>query len=452
MTQTSSATLSGVSRALSPLERWYWICDQVSPLNVIAHARLHGRVARESFPLGLGALQQRHPLLCVAIAADPGGANPRFVPAEASPIPLRHVQADSQDAWERELSEHELTVSVDWRQGPLARALVVSAGDCHDLVLTLPHCISDGTTVLSLMRQWIELAAGFDAGTDSPPASLQRQPARPAPEDMFPARARGFTGAARIIAQQIRDQGTAALRRPRRLQASHAVPFTQRRTRWLRSSLSAAQLAALAQACRREQTTVHGALAAAMVSAVADDAGTGSGLFTIGSPIDIRPDLVPPVSGLEAGTYVATVPSVVPWQPGAPLWPMARMISRDLARRRRRGEPMSSVNLLKLAAPKTLASSDRFLRFMDERGPITLCLSNIGRYDFPAEIGRWQVCDAEFIASLSVNGMFVATVNSSHDRLAWNFTYVDQAIPDDRAQRLVSESVAAVVSAAGCAQ
>jgi len=380
MTQTSSTTRSGVDRALSPLERWYWICDQVSPLNVIAHARLHGPATQESLTLGLEALQRRHPLLCVLIATDLGDSSPRFAPAEASPIPLRHVQADSSDdTWEREVREHEINVSVDWRRGPLARALVVSAGDRHDLVLTLPHCISDGTTVLTLMQQWIELAAGFDAGTDSASASPPRQPVRPAPENLLPARARGLQGAARIIAQQLRDQGTVAVRRPHRLQASRPVPFAQRRTRWVRRSLSGSQLSALAEACRRERTTVHGALAAAIVSAVAKDAGTGPGRFTIGSPIDIRPDLEPPVSQLEVGTYVATVPSVVPWQPGAPLWPMARMISRDVARRRRRGEPMSSVNLIRLVAPKSLASSDRFLRFMDEKGPITLSLSNIGR-------------------------------------------------------------------------
>ncbi len=452
MTQTSSATLSSISRALNPLERWYWICDQVSPLNVIAHARLHGPVTQEALTLGLEALQHRHPLLGVAIATDAAGNNPRFMPAAASPIPLRHVRADSGDTWVQEVSEREINVSVDWRRGPLARALVVSGDDQHDVVLTLPHCISDGTTVLTLMQQWMELTAGFDADAGGPPASPPRQPARPAPEYLLPPQARGISGAARVIMQQLRDQGATAVRRPHRLQATRAVPFAQRRTRWLRRSLSGAQLTALAQACRREQTTVHGALAAAIVSAVAADAGTGPGQFTIGSPIDIRPDLVPPVSGLEVGTYVATVPTVVPWQPGQPLWPMARLISRDVARRRQRGEPMSSVSLLRLIAPKTLASSDKFLRFMDEKGPITLSLSNIGRYDFPATIGRWQVSDAEFIASLSVNGMFVATVNSSHDRLAWNFTYVDQAIPDDRASRLADDSVRAVLAAAGCAE
>lgn len=449
MRAAASVPLTGIGRPLSPLERWYWICDQISALNVISRAEVRGRVSFEALRAGLDALQRRHPLLRVAIETDADGANPRYVPRNATPIPL-HQAATPEGGWERRLNDRELNESVDWRTGPLARAIVLSNGPAgqdttrHDLVLVLPHCIADGTTVLTLMRQWIELAAELDSGSGM--ADLTSEPVRPAPENMFPARHRGAVGAAKVAAQLVRDNGAAALRRPRRLQATTSVPFEQRRTRLLHRELSGDELDILAHGCRREGTTVHGVLAAAMVTAVAEDAGDGPQRFTIGSPIDIRPELVPPVSGTELGTYVATVPSVVQHHPGQSLWPMARTISKDLVRRRRRGEPLSSINLLRLAAPKTLATSGRFLRFMDEKGPITLCLSNVGRVDFPDTIGPWQISGAQFIASLSVNALFVATVNSCHGGLAWNFTHVNDAVPDARAQRMADRSVEAVRS------
>jgi hypothetical protein len=455
------AAQTEADRPLSPLERWYWIVDQISPLNVISHARVYGSLSEELLAQALDALQRRHPLLRVTIRADATGRNPRFVPGRGNPIPLRMVtaggtaEAAAGDRWEQELNDHELVTPVDWHKGPLARAVVLSAPaaapgaqDVHDLVLTLPHCIADGTTVLTLLRQWIELAAGIEAGDPGTEgAAIRSERALPAPESLLPADHRGLSGIRRIVAQQFADQGAARKLKPRRMEATRRVPFRERTTRLLHRSLSAEQLADLVEACRREQTTVHGALAAAMVSAVAEDAGAAAGPVMIGSPITFRTALFPPVTETEIGTYVATVPSLVDYRPGASLWPMARTISRDLVRRRQRGEHLTAVATLGLVAPKSVAKSARFLRFMEEKGPITLCISNIGRYDFPGVIGPWQVSSAEFVAGLSVNALYCATVNTSHGRMAWNFTHVDGAVPTDRAERIAAGSLDAVLAA-----
>ncbi|MET8681401.1 condensation domain-containing protein [Streptomyces sp. NPDC004647] len=443
-------------RPLSPLERWYWVCDQISPLNVIAHVRVYGPLPEELLAQALDALQRRHPMLRTAIRADAAGRNPRFVPVSGNPIPL-HVVAvkDAEDRWEQAVDDHELVTSVDWRKGPLARAVALTvsgaepaAQDVHDLVLTLPHCIADGTTVLTLLRQWIELAAEIKAGDLDPDGPVVRpERALPAPESLLPAEHRGLSGARRIVAQQLADQGAARRLKPRRLEPTRRVPFKDRTTRLLHRSLSAEQLADLVAACRREQTTVHGALAAAMVSAAAEDAGGVAGSMMIGSPINFRDDLVPRVTDREIGTYVATVPTVVDYRPGASLWPMARAISRDLVRRRQRGEQLTAIATMGFVAPKSVAKSGRLLRFMEEKGPLTLCLSNIGRYDFPRAIGPWQVSSAEFIAGLSVNALYCATVNTSHGRMAWNFTHVEGAVPADRAERMAAGSLDAVLSA-----
>lgn len=455
------AAQTEAERPLSPLERWYWIVDQISPLNVISHARVHGRLSEELLAQALDALQRRHPMLRTAIRTDSAGRRPRFTAAPGNPIPLRSVtagapgEAAAADRWEREVNDHELVTPVDWSRGPLARAVVISASgaepgeqDVHDLVLTLPHCIADGTTVLTLMRQWIELAAGIETGDLDPDGpAVWSERVLPAPEGMLPPEHRGLPGLRRIVAQQLIDQGAARRLKPRRMEATRRIPFRERTTRLLHRSLSAEQLADLAEACRREQTTVHGALAAAMVSAVAEDAGAGAGPVMIGSPITFRDALVPQVTDREIGTYVATVPTVVDYRPGAPLWPMARTISRDLVRRRQRGEHLTAVATLGLVSPKSVDRSGRFLRFMEEKGPITLCISNVGRYDFPGTAGPWRVSSAEFVAGLSVNALYCATVNTSHGRMAWNFTHVEGAVPADRAERIAAGSVDAVLAA-----
>ncbi|QKV94602.1 hypothetical protein HUT19_24975 [Streptomyces sp. NA02950] len=450
-------------RPLSPLERWYWIADQTSPLNVIGRTRVRGTLPEPLLRRALDALQARHPLLRVAIAADGARGRPVFVPCPRSAIPLRHARAIAADRepapWEREVDERELPSRIDVRTGPLARAVVLTqegadgtSDDVHDLLLTLSHCIADGTTALSLLREWIGLAARLRSG--SPPApghpelSVVEAPFLPAPEDMFPLRHRGPAGAAATLRHQLSDQGARLRYRPRRMMPTQQVPFAQRRTRLLHRSLRPAELDRLVRRCRQEGVTVHAALSAAMVTAAACDTGEdGPGHFTIGSPVDFRGELVPPVPRNAVGAYVATLPSFAHYRPGAPMWPMARAIGRDLARRRQRGEHLSMINLLRWAGPRTPETSASFLRRVEAQGPGNLCLSNLGRHEFPSAVGPWRISDAQFIAGISVSGYFVATVNTTHGHLFCNFTYVDGIVPKARAEKLAAGCLNTLMSA-----
>ncbi|MBQ0971857.1 FAD-dependent monooxygenase [Streptomyces sp. RK31] len=453
-----SVEVSNVQRELSPVERMYWIVDQTSPLNVIARARVHGHLPASLHRRSLDILQLRHPLLRVAITDDGTGAHPVFTPLDDRQIPLRHVNVPPDDPaagtrWEREVNDREFVERIDWRTGPLLRAVVITSGgaddegegDVHDLLITASHAIADGKTCLSLLREWIELAAQLDRGTP-----LRTTPRRvlPATEDLLPRRHRGAVGVAGLKAMLLRDQQAARGRPAQRIAPNRQVPFGQRRTQMVHRLLTTEQLDLLVGAAKRHGTTVHGALAAAMVTAVAHDAGTAAAThFSIGSPVDFRADLEPAVSHDEVGSYVATVPSRVRYEPGHPLWPMARSISRDLVRRRERQDHLATVSLPRWAGPKSLADSTSFMRFMEEEGPVNLGLSNVGRYEFPDQAGSWRICDAQFLTGLSVMGVIVATVTTSHGQLAWNFSYVEDLISPSRARRIADDSVHTVLSA-----
>ncbi|MFJ6124085.1 FAD-dependent monooxygenase [Streptomyces griseoviridis] len=459
---TLAAEPARVRRELSPLERLYWIADRTSPLNVVARVRV--RADGASLPLSLhrralDVLQLRHPLLRVAITDDGTGAHPAFTPLDGTQIPLRHVSrnpldADGDTRWQREIDDRELAESVDWRAGPLLRALVVtSVGEggeggedtVHDLVLTAAHTVADGKTCLSLLREWIEIVALLDTGA-APDVTSRR--ALPATDDLLPRRHRGAAGVAGFDALMRREQRASARRPARRIAADRQVPFGQRRTRAVHRTLDAAQLESLVRAAWRHGASVHGALAAALVTAVARDAGTTSGAdFSIGSPVDFRDDLRPPVALDEVGTYVATVPTRVRYEPGGSLWPMAREISRDLVRRRARQDHLATISLPRRTGPGSLADSASFMRFMDEKGPVNLCLSNVGRYPFPDRVGRLRVDGAQFLTGVSVMGALVAAVTTCHGRLAWNFSHIDGLIPAARARRVADDAVRTLLAA-----
>ncbi|MGW1073074.1 phthiocerol/phthiodiolone dimycocerosyl transferase family protein [Streptomyces sp. NPDC002537] len=451
-----TGTGTHLRRELSPVERWYWTADRTSPLSGLVRTRVHGDLPPELLRRALDVLQDRHPLLRVAITGDGDGERLAFRPVE-TPIPLRHVEVapgdpEADTRWEHETNEHEFMERVDWRTGPLLRAtLITREADAehpeavHDLLMVASHCVADGMTGLSLLEELLGIAAQLAAGGEPTRAS---RPALPAAEDLLPRRHRGAEAAAALEELLRRDEEEVRRLRPRRVLPSRAVPFERRRTRLVHRSLTAGQSELLAQACKRHDTTVHGALAAAMVTAVAQEAGTTEpAYFSIGSPVDFRRELETAVSYEDAGSYASTLPSRVRYEPGAGLWPMARAIGRDLTGRRKREEHLTMLNLMDRAGPKTSADGEAFMRYMDEQGPLNLCLSNIGRYDFPGRLGPWSISDTQLVAAVSVTGAIVATANTSHGGLAWNFSHVDGLVPAPRARRLADESLRVLLSA-----
>ncbi|WP_103341299.1 phthiocerol/phthiodiolone dimycocerosyl transferase family protein [Amycolatopsis sp. CA-126428] len=434
-----------VRRELSPMERWYWVCDQISPLNVVARVRVRGVCTPVDLERAAAMLVGEHPLLRVAVAGQ-DGARPRFAGAANPRIPVRAVDAEPSDVdrWHREVGAVELTSSLDWHTGPLARLADIAYGrgtaeECHDLVLTVSHIVADGTTALGLLRRLVELAARPPL---EPPPS---RPALPPPEAMLPRRVNRLPRAAHLVAAMLADSVATAVARPRRFVPDTPVPPHRRRTGLVHRELTAAQLAELTARCRREGVTVHSALTAAMAIAVSGTVPARTRV-TIGSPVDFRAELDPPVAPDDAGAYVATVPSHVAVAGGGDLWDVARGAFRDLRRRTRFRQHLALVSLLRFMSPRSVATSARAVAVVDRVGPGNVCLSNIGRYDFPARAGEWELSGAQFIAGVSVSGYLVATVNTSHGVLQWNFTYIDGAITGARAEQIADRALRALLS------
>lgn len=429
--------MTEIRRPLSAVERWYWLCDQFSTLNVISRVRVRGDLRIDDVRRGLDALQARHPLLRTAIEHD-DGLRPRWVPSN-HPIPLRRVHRERDDQWVSEIDDRELVQRVDTDVGPLIRTTVVSGSDgTHDLLIVVPHIIADGTTVLSLAEQLLSLSLD--------PAVQQTISRVLAPaEELRPLQYTGDEGQARLTRQTANDEELLGRLRPGRVEPSVVVPLEERRTRLLHRVLSGEQMDAVYREAKKHGTTVHGALTAALVLAASRDAAKQSNYFAVGSPIDFRGELAPPVQHDEVGTYVATVPSVV--DVSLPFWDLAREITTDLTERKSRGYHFNLMTMVVGAAPHSKSDARPFMQYMEAEGPINLCSSNIGRYAFPSQVGACEISDAQFLTGISVNGYFVATINSSHGRLFWNFTYIDRAISTERAERMANTCIRTLLSA-----
>jgi hypothetical protein len=435
-------------RPLSPQERWYWIANQVSPLNVIARVRLHGKISHDLLEAAAAALAAEYPVLRVAITADADGTNPSYLPS-ARPIDVRTVSGDDAE-WQRQVDSYELATSLDWHTGPLVRIVHVAgnSGDVHDLVLTGSHIVVDGFTVIFLIIRLLEHADRLRRS----PGDTQTisRPVVGAPEDRLPARYRGARGFARVAGSVIADGLATAITRPRRLRAETPVPASQRRTRLLCRNLSGSQVDALIRRCHAEGVTVHGALAAAMAMAIGPVlAQKDSGWIGIASPIDCRAAAVPPVPADEAGVFVSSLTPIVRFGGGRDLWSIARQVNRSMRRRVRFGQHLAAQKAVRYVAPASLDTSARVIGLMERLGVTSsICLTNVGRLDFlPTRIGEWSLSGGQGAGTLSVAGYLMAAVGTVHGQLFWNFTYVDGIVSQPTAQQFADAAVATLLDA-----
>ncbi|MEU7767946.1 FAD-dependent monooxygenase [Nocardia sp. NPDC049190] len=427
-------------RTLTPVERWHWIADQLAPLHIVSRVRIRGHVDAEQIRAGLDEVQQRHPLLRVAVATEPDGTVPRFVPVEAS-IPLRVVESEDSTTWLTEVDDVELRVPFDWRAGPLARAVLIKDADgTNELIITLHYAIADGESALTVAKQVLQAAAG-ETG-DIPPA-----PVRPGPEELFPSRFHGTGGAVRTAGSFLRDQKS-QLRRPRRLEPTALAPPAQRRSRVIHRSLDADRLEALTAGCARHGVGLPATLSAALLMAAAREAGTAKATwYTVGSSVNFRDHLDGAAADTEVGSYQGMVPTPAKYAPWASLWEIAAEIERQYDARTQRRDHLSALNLLKVAAPKSVATSASTVELMDTRGPGHLGMAYLGAYSFPDKLGSWRLEEAQFVSGMSVSGFVMATANTTHNQLSFNVGYVEPAVSRKRAERLADESVRALLSA-----
>ena len=197
---------------------------------------------------------------------------------------------------------------------------------------------------------------------------------------------------------------------------------------------------------------MHGALMAAMAMAIGPTAAhKDSGRIWIASAINMREELCPRISADEVGAFASLTQTMLRFGGHRDLWSIARQANRSIRRRRRFGQHLALQYAMRFIFPASAAKNSRAYRLVERRGLVNVCITNVGRYDFPARIGQWRLSGAQIAGNVSAGG-FVAIVNSSHDQLFWSFGYNHGAMADQSAQRLADVCVQTLLSALGCSR
>jgi len=146
------------NRTLGAFEKTFWLLDQIDSKDFALAADISGTQPVEKWRKALSLVQKRHPNLSASIVLDEL-SRPTLQHVENMSIPLRVVDVQQDYRWEREV-EKELSKRFDTESGPLLRVVLVQKPQSTVLILAANHSVADGTSLNFLVRDILLAVTG----------------------------------------------------------------------------------------------------------------------------------------------------------------------------------------------------------------------------------------------------------------------------------------------------
>lgn len=336
-------------RALGSTEHLFWLLDQNRPTHFAMVAEIDRRFATDAWHAAFQALQHRHPLLSTCIAID-AQQHSGFYRVTDATVPLRVLEQDP-TAWQAEAAR-EIATRFVGSAAPLLRATLLQGERSSTLILVAHHSVIDGLGSASLIDELLRILSGERLAplplvpsletvldTDLSHAAVLPPPSpAPAPKPF----------------------------RPDAAQAPHVDAI----------ALSADITRQLVVRARAEQTTVHGAIAAAVHEAGRrlSSAWTERALRTV-TPIDLRG--LSDDARVAAGVYITQTITIDNHPRGTDLWTAARKIKQDLAPSQARASVAAELKALDVVM-STRPSVEHAAGFLSAVLAFDVMVSNLG--------------------------------------------------------------------------
>ena len=223
------------NRTLGAFEKTFWLLDQIDSKDFALAADISGTQPVEKWRKAIDLAQQRHPNLSAGVALDEL-SRPVLQHVENMTIPLRVVHVGQDYRWEREV-EKELSTRFNTQEGPLLRIVLVQKTQSTVLILAANHTVADGTSLKFLVRDILLAVTGKELEPMAP--QISNDETLGMPEDL----------PAQTVGQQ--PELTMKTGHVNPLVSSHR--FSESLTR------------NILERARQENTTVHGAICAAVL-------------------------------------------------------------------------------------------------------------------------------------------------------------------------------------------
>jgi len=146
------------NRTLGAFEKTFWLLDQIDSKDFALAAEVEGRESAAAWRSAINEVQKRHPNLSARISVDEF-TRPFIEHVDSLIIPLKVIEADHDFKWEKE-AEKELAIRFDTEKGPLFRVVVVEKPEDTVLILVANHTLADGSSLMYLFRDLLDAVTG----------------------------------------------------------------------------------------------------------------------------------------------------------------------------------------------------------------------------------------------------------------------------------------------------
>ncbi len=425
-------------RKLGLVENLFATLHSMGAMIYVNVASIQGMISLDVFRAALDLLQKRHPLLQVHLQEADDGV---FFCAEGTlRIPLTVIERQHEQQW-IEITEGELLQKFSGEFDPLCRITLLQTSERSaqsELIMTFHHAIADGISAIHFVHELLFYYQQLVEGI--PISPIESLPMLPSLEQLLQ----------RCLSEiDITDFTSStpkhSLPNPTLL-IEQAVPVVDRQTRLIPRELNQSLTSQIKSRCHDEQTTVHGALCAAMIlSCVQQLSAEEPVSVSCGSSVNLRASCFPPVGSEHLGYFNSNVTTIHHAAPNIDFWELARECRssiNQLVQHRLPQYQVSNAELLSKYQPSFLAQIAEHNMGRNS----TIHVSNLGQWALKTSYGSIRLESFYFTVGLSLIGScFWLGTTTINQKLCCTFTYVDPLVSAKTAEAL-ADSVINILS------
>ena len=418
-----------MKRLLGTNEHFLWLRDQRWSVNFTMTTRIQGLITVQQLTDALTWLQHRHPLLQVKIELNQK-QKPQFVSGEVPSIPLRILERKGDNHWSEEVAT-EIVSPFDCTQGPLFRVVFLQGEDISDLIFTCHHSIGDALSVVYLIQDVLQ-----ELG--NPGCDRQIFPQIPPLEELIS-----------WINRDVEKDSTVNHSSSTSLIAPSSSNQELNRCNWrpciLHWELSEEETDRLISNCRQQKVSVHGAICAAFLLAIAEAEDLSpSTMLKCLSPLNVRNFLVPNI-GSDMGVYIALPVTAHKLAPQTDFWELAKDVKSQLQETVSEGQLFASIPQLQ-SWLSTRPNPEAVYQQLLKKG-LHLAVSNLGRLHIPNSFGHLTVEAIYGPTLLGLENVRVISIATLARKMFCTFTYLESVIPQVVAEKTKTRAMQLILNA-----
>jgi NRPS condensation-like uncharacterized protein len=417
------------SRKLGLVENLFATLHSMGAMIYVNIASIQGVISFDVFRAALDLLQKRHPLLQVHLQESDEGV---FFCADGTlRIPLTVIERQHEQQW-LEITEGELLQKFSGEFAPLCRITLLQTSEqsaWNELIVTFHHAIADGISAIHFVH---ELLSYYEQLVEGSPISLMDSlPMLPSLEQLL-QNCLSEIGPIDSLPATLNQASPSPI-----LLIEQTAPVVDRRTRLIPRELDQRLTSQIKSRCRDEQTTVHGALCAAMILACVQQVSSQEPvLVSCSSNVNLRASCFPPVASEHLGCFVSHITTTHRAESNTNFWELARECRSNINQLVHDKVPhyqASNAELLNKYQPS-------FLLQIAEHNMgrnTTTHVSNLGQWNVKPSYGSIRLESFHFTTGQNLVGTcFWLGTTTINQKLCCTFTYTDPLMSTKTAEAL----------------